>query len=261
MIKAFSHIIKQNGITALWRGFNSSVMVAVLGSVVYFNAYETLKSRAVKNDVLSQYTALPGLFSGFGARAFSTMILSPLELVRTIQQGMTGSEQRGILNQIQMIKNQCGGSYSCFYRGLGPTLWRDVPFSGIIWMIRDTFAPVFDDILKQTSENESFRTWSSNLLCGFLGGAIATTISQPFDVVKTRKQVFVNKALCADGLCETESRTMNRGSIGMLLDIEAREGFQSLYAGFKPRLLKIVPACGIMLSSYELGKKKLQKED
>lgn len=32
-------------------------------------------------------------------------------------------------------------------------------------------------------------------------------------------------------------------------------GFNGFWAGLGPRLVKIAPACGIMISSYEVGKR------
>ena len=40
-----------------------------------------------------------------------------------------------------------------------------------------------------------------------------------------------------------------------LANIYRNEGVSALYSGFGPRVMKIAPACAIMISSYEVGKK------
>lgn len=44
-------------------------------------------------------------------------------------------------------------------------------------------------------------------------------------------------------------------------NIVADKGFSGLFTGLIPRLVKIVPACAIMISSYELGKSFFQKQN
>lgn len=39
-----------------------------------------------------------------------------------------------------------------------------------------------------------------------------------------------------------------------LANIYKNEGVGALYSGFGPRVMKIAPACAIMISSYEVGK-------
>jgi solute carrier family 25 protein 39/40 len=74
----------------------------------------------------------------------------------------------------------------------------------------------------------------SLFISGSVAGSIACVFTHPFDVVKTLQQV-------------SDERT----GLGTLLK---QYGVRGLYTGLVPRLAKIAPACGIMISSYELGK-------
>ncbi|GBL96730.1 hypothetical protein AVEN_111864-1 [Araneus ventricosus] len=42
--------------------------------------------------------------------------------------------------------------------------------------------------------------------------------------------------------------------LSLLIDLYHKGGVKSLFAGMMPRVLKIAPACAIMISSYEVGK-------
>ncbi|GFY16984.1 solute carrier family 25 member 39 [Trichonephila clavipes] len=84
------------------------------------------------------------------------------------------------------------------------------------------------------------------LLCD-LFFKIAAILTLPFDVVKTHRQAELGeKKLCTNF---KEPHTLK-----LLLDLYHRGGVKSLFAGIMPRVLKIAPACAIMISSYEVGK-------
>jgi solute carrier family 25 protein 39/40 len=44
-----------------------------------------------------------------------------------------------------------------------------------------------------------------------------------------------------------------------LYHIWKEEGARGLFRGWAPRMLKVAPACAIMISSYEVGKKMARK--
>jgi solute carrier family 25 protein 39/40 len=76
----------------------------------------------------------------------------------------------------------------------------------------------------------------------------------PFDVGKTRQQVFKNSHLPADGATRNlapEERSMPR----FLWHIFKQEGAAGLWKGWVARTLKVAPACAIMISSYEVSKR------
>ena len=67
---------------------------------------------------------------------------------------------------------------------------------------------------------------------------------------KTRQQtVLQDSAARAKDL--PENRTMPR----FLWHIYCKEGMSGLFRGWAARCLKVAPACAIMISSYEVGKK------
>jgi len=71
---------------------------------------------------------------------------------------------------------------------------------------------------------------------GWLSGTFAAFVTQPFDVSKTRRQVYVMK----DGGSEVTSTLRLMGLIWR------EEGFRGLWKGYVPRMLKVAPACAIM---------------
>ena len=93
------------------------------------------------------------------------------------------------------------GGFRSLWKGLIPTLWRDVPFSGIYWMayeyykdsfIRQMLATEAKDIETYNNDNiGSFSLFKASFMSGAVSGGIATIITQPFDVLKTRRQASI----------------------------------------------------------------------
>ena len=44
-------------------------------------------------------------------------------------------------------------------------------------------------------------------------------------------------------------------TLSVARDVVRAQGFSGLFAGLAPRILKVAPACAIMISSYEYGKR------
>jgi solute carrier family 25 protein 39/40 len=123
------------------------------------------------------------------------------------------------------------------WRGLPPTLWRDVPFSAFYWM-------GYEEI-KSTLATTDLSDFNKSFLSGATAGMIAAAVTTPFDVVKSRRQVDAGR----DVPMFRDIRVP-----AMLRQIVHQEGYQGLFRGLTPRIAKVAPSCAIMISSYELGK-------
>ena len=114
-------------------------------------------------------------------------------------------------------------------------------------------------------------TFLDSFVAGATSGAISSVVTTPFDVGKTRQQVFVHandfssasnsgqgsKAHYASGMGSAARELMpeERSMPRFLYHIFKTEGFSGLFKGWAARCLKVAPACAIMISSYEMGKK------
>ena len=85
------------------------------------------------------------------------------------------------------------GGVLSLWKGLIPTLWRDVPFSGVYWMCYEYYKASFSRRFDQSSR---WNVWLTSFLSGGASGTVATLATHPFDVLKTRKQASI---LCLSG--------------------------------------------------------------
>ncbi|KAF9914157.1 hypothetical protein BX616_008852 [Lobosporangium transversale] len=81
---------------------------------------------------------------------------------------------------------------------------------------------------------------------GAISGMVAATLTTPFDVAKTRRQVDI-------------SQPVHTKTLSLMKAILREEGFNGLWRGLTARVAKVAPSCAIMISSYEIGKKALSE--
>ncbi|NWZ70921.1 S2539 protein, partial [Acrocephalus arundinaceus] len=268
-LDAFVKITRNEGIKSLWSGLPPTLVMAVPATVIYFTAYDQL--RDYLHTRMGSWNHYIPLLAGALARLGAVTVISPLELIRTKMQSqqLSYSELRLC---IQSAVAQDG--WLSLWRGWGPTVLRDVPFSGMAggtagWGPRGWWC-----LLTGVScppalywfNYELVRTWlcrqpwldGATFMVSFTSGAISGTVAAvltlPFDVVKTQRQIEL-------GDSEVHPVTASKRSSTWLLmqRIRAESGTRGLFAGFLPRVIKVAPACAIMISTYEFGKSFFQK--
>ncbi len=204
------------------------------------------------------------LAAGSLARIMAAVVVSPIEMLRTRMQA-TSSREKGVLRATvvglrEMVGNE---GYHSLWRGLTLTLWRDVPFSALYWWGYEhgrkqlSLARQQQWTLAGGYQNKDLshsQLLTDSFLAGATSGALAAFVTTPFDVGKTRQQTVLHgpEARTAQQIKELpENRTMPR----FLWHIYCNEGMSGLFKGWAARCLKVAPACAIMISSYEIGKK------
>lgn len=270
-------IARNEGTLTLWRGLSPTLVMAIPANVIYFTGYDWLRYnpmspiRAISNDNYNP------LISGSSARVLSAFAVSPIEMFRTRMQS-TSAETTSVFRDTwegMKTMTQTQGITS-LWRGLTLTMWRDVPFSALYWWgyenVRNRLRnargegvtntiPTVRQQAEQEAESHS-RVFVESFLAGSISGAAAAFVTTPFDVGKTRQQVYRHagddapsttlaaKEAAKAGKFVPEELSMPR----FLAHILKEEGFGGLFKGWAARCLKVAPACAIMISSYEMGK-------
>ncbi|CAG6015449.1 unnamed protein product [Menidia menidia] len=245
-LDAFIKIVRREGTKALWSGLPPTLVMAVPATVIYFTSYDQLC--AVLRVRMGTSAELAPLLAGAIARVGSATVISPLELIRTKLQSQRQS-YRELSDCIRSAVETEG--WLSLWRGLGPTLLRDVPFSAMYWYNYEKGKSWLCEW-----HNTSEPTFSITFVSGALSGSIASIVTLPFDVVKTRRQLELGELQAKNLPCQMSSSTFC-----VMSRIVAEDGFRGLFAGFIPRLIKVAPACAIMISTYELGKAFFHKRN
>ncbi|XP_067863080.1 mitochondrial glutathione transporter SLC25A40-like isoform X2 [Heptranchias perlo] len=177
---AFVQIVRNEGLKSLWSGLPPTLIMAVPATVIYFTCYDQL--RAFMKYKLEYDGIYVPLIAGASARVGAVTVISPLELIRTKSQSRRLTyKELGTVFRIAVVQD----GWLSLWRGWGPTVLRDVPFS--------------------ESQSKLSSTW------------------------------------------KIMARVVNES------------GYGGLFVGLLPRLMKVAPACAIMISSYEYGKSFFRK--
>jgi len=113
-IDAAMKLVKHEGAASLWRGLSPTLLMSIPSTVVYFSVYDKTKiaMAALTPEYVAKHHAewlaphtgtlqtLSPLLSGVFARALTTTLVSPIELVRTKSQSLrTSSTMRALLSE------------------------------------------------------------------------------------------------------------------------------------------------------------------
>lgn len=256
-------IARNEGITTLWRGLSPTLLMTVPSNVIYFTAYDSMRTSPNSPFSNARWEYWAPLMAGGSARALAATAISPMELFRTrlwatsSEKGKPSPFRQTLTGLGDMVKAE---GVTSLWRGLTMTLWRDVPFSAIYWLGYEKGREALARGRSRYNDHgSSTNTFIDSFVAGAGSGAIAAFITQPFDVGKTKAQIMDSKPAAK------ASQLLGRGFIStadnaatlpqFLMGIVKEEGIQGLWKGVTPRVLKVAPACAIMISSYEVGKK------
>lgn len=282
-------IARNEGITSLWRGLSPTLVMAIPANVIYFTGYDYLRTSPqspIHNHVSDAYTPL---IAGSIARVAAAAVISPIEMFRTRMQATSGSNvfRKTLVGLTDLVKAQ---GYTSLWRGLTLTMWRDVPFSGLYWWGYEATRNALTDMRdlrrgrvldpqrsstrirsRSRSQENHTATFVDSFVAGAASGAVAAIVTTPFDVGKTRQQVLKHaedmggkpssaSASAPSGAAVGKGSTLtirpeDRSMPRFLYHIFQTEGLPGLFRGWAARCLKVAPACAIMISSYEIGKK------
>lgn len=259
-LDVFYKIIRQEGISRLWRGTNAGLALAVPTVGIYLPCYDIFRNKL--EEFTAQHapslTPYAPLLAGSLARSLACTSCYPIELAKTRMQAFKDMNKKPagvwktlfevIANVRSTTSTNCGiQSYRVLWTGLGAQLARDVPFSAICW---STLEPVRRRLLGlMGDEANAAGVLGANFSAAFVAGSIAAAATCPLDVAKTRRQIERDPA-----------RALTMTTRQTLLEIWRDGGLKGLFTGVGPRVGRAGPSVGIVVSFYEVVKYMLHHQ-
>ncbi|XP_070643714.1 phosphatidylcholine translocator ABCB4-like isoform X2 [Bos indicus] len=165
------------------------------------------------------------------------------------------------------------------WSGLPHMLVMAVPATVIYFTCYDQLTAL---LRSKLGENES----RIPIVAGIVARLGAVTVISPLELIRTKMQSkkfsyeelhrFVSKKVSEDGWISlwrgwaptilrdvpfSVSMPLQMSTWTIMKNIVAKNGFSGLFTGLIPRLIKIAPACAVMISTYEFGKSVFQKQN
>ena len=198
---AMAQIARVEGMTSLYAGLTPTLLMAVPNTVLYFTCYDELKKRMLKEKLVKTETMAHGL-AGAMARTVAVIAVAPVEFVRTrLQAGLGG----GVLGTMgAAVREVGGGGIWALYRGVLPTLLRDVPFSALYFIGYERLKRAFDAVLQISSSSSSSsssrygsrRCGCSSQMYGLLTAVLSVSLITGLDIALTNTSfVYLDASL------------------------------------------------------------------
>jgi len=239
MFKVVNEVIVKESLFGLWRGVSASLARTVPGVGIYFSCMHTLKMSVQGGPGGRQPSPTQSLVIGAVSRATAGCLMIPVTVVK-IRCESGDFHYRSIVSALRTIGSTEGlRGLTC---GLMPTLWRDVPFSGLYLMFYERLkAQMIRPAWSPSGAAAGPNTDWSKFGCGLGAGVLASLVTQPADVVKTKLQLAPRGATIA----------------GVVRRIAVRDGPAGFFRGGVPRMTRRTLMAALAWGVYEQVMKSL----
>eukprot|EP00850_Spirogloea_muscicola_P014748 SM000108S14192 [mRNA] locus=s108:92071:95958:+ [translate_table: standard] len=214
-----------------WRGFFKGNLTNVLRSspqkALDFFAFEAYKG--FFRHFGSEHASLQIVASGALAGATSSLVLYPLDVVRSRLTVQSAQQYKGILDVF--VKTARHEGIGAFYRGLRPSIIAIIPEAAITYGCFDLLKNAY----KQVTNVPELGVLPA-LACGVTSAFTGQLVAYPFELVARRFQVGA-----------TSYKNMGEA----VAHIVSKEGVGGLYRGIVPASLKVIPMAIISFGVYE----------
>lgn len=175
------YMIKEGGITGLWRGNGINVLKIAPESAIKFAAYEQVK-RLIKGDSTKTLSIYERFCAGALAGGISQTAIYPLEVLKTRLALRKTGQYKSILDAAHKIYRFEG--LGSFYRGYIPNILGIIPYAGIDLAVYETLKKKY---LKSHPTDTQPSFWML-LACGSASSTLGQICSYPLALVRTRLQ-------------------------------------------------------------------------
>jgi len=127
LVRVISSVVSQDSVRGLWRGLVPSLVRTVPGVGLYFSSMHQMKTSLCDG----RPTALQSALIGSSARALAGSVMIPFTVIKTRFESRAFHYSSTAHALISILRTE---GLRGLTRGLGPTLVRDVPFSGLYLM-------------------------------------------------------------------------------------------------------------------------------
>ncbi len=245
-LDCFVKTVRQEGVTALYKGTSAAFMSIMTENVVLLTANTGVKKAytAMRGGdrplTLSELAVCGGVSGIFSATAITPaeVVKCRLQVSRGVGMGGAGLAYTGPIDCITKTVRSEG--IAGLFKGLGSVLVRDLPFN---FVFLGSYEAAIVGLIKMRGDGATKETLTplEILTAGGLAGTVGWAVVFPVDVVKSRLQTMTTKGSMA---------AVARG-------ILVNEGASAFYKGCSAALLRAFPANAGLFFGYEMAQRHL----
>ncbi|KAH7365489.1 hypothetical protein KP509_18G030800 [Ceratopteris richardii] len=262
------HILRNEGVSALYRGFGTSLLGTIPARALYMSTLEITKCNvgwaALQVGLPESIaTTTANAVAGLSASMAAQIVWTPVDVIsqRLMVQGNQSSAHfccryKGGLDALKTILRTDG--MKGLYRGFGMSVLTYGPSSALWWA---SYAATQRTLWKylgfrrnQNADGEQYIP-SPQLLVAVQGisaacaGGVAAILTTPLDTIKTRYQVMKGDENKVPTIRQTVRTLLREG------------GWQACYKGIGPRWATMSMSATTMITTYEFLKRMSTKQE
>ena len=192
-----------------------------------------VKSTKGSSSSLPKLGNIANLSTGAFARVAAGLIVNPVTVLK-VRYESTHYSYTSLASAAKDILRKEGPRG--FFAGFGVTAVRDAPYAGLYVLIYEQAKAKLGDLASGSQLATAGGSASINFVSGVLAAVSATTITNPFDAIKTRLQIAPGRY-----------RHMYHAARMMLRD----EGIRSMFSGLSLRIGRKAISSALTWTLYE----------
>ncbi|XP_010775438.1 mitochondrial coenzyme A transporter SLC25A42 [Notothenia coriiceps] len=188
-------------------------------------------------NLSSRWTAVESLLCGAFAGAVAKTVIAPLDRTKIIFQ--VSSNRFSAKEAFRFIHcSYMKGGLLSLWRGNSATMIRVMPYAAIQFTSHDHYKRLLGGYYGY--QGQALPPFT-RFLAGSMAGTTAVMFTYPLDMVRARMAVT--------------AREMYSNIMHVFMRISQEEGIRTLYRGFTPTLMGVIPYAGITFYTFETLKK------
>ena len=234
-------IIREQGVTRLYRGVTAVVVGAIPSHAANYAVYEFFKKKFGGDQ--PGHHLLANAAAGSLATCAHDAVITPLDVVKQRLQ-VVDSRYTGVMQCVRQMMKQEG--LAAFYASYPTTLLMNLPFMAVHFAGYEAFK-----LLLTPADQPDSHHIVQELLAGAMTGALAGFVSTPLDVVKTRIQTQVM-------VTGEAGAVPAKSALQVVRSIWRAQGVRGFMRGASARVLYFMPSAAICWTTYETVKRVLK---
>jgi len=214
--------------------------------IALFTSYEASKRKLLSTN--GSHEPVRAAICGGLSTFFHDVILCPMDLVK---QRMQLGAYSSIGETLRHVSRHEG--LGALYRSMPTTLAMNMPFGSVLVAVNESLKL---HLRLDQRDRHSALPWY--FFSAGISGAVASSVTQPLDMIKTRLQTQDILSKRDFGSSSAVYKPKYTGFSSALATVVAEEGVLALYNGLLPRMMLSVPAAALCWGTYETVKTTLR---
>ncbi|XP_073995404.1 calcium-binding mitochondrial carrier protein SCaMC-2-A-like isoform X2 [Rhodnius prolixus] len=234
-LQGLLQMVKEGGITSMWRGNGINVLKIAPENAVKFLTYDEIKGMMIHSgDVNKTLNSFDRALAAGIAGIVAHTVIYPLEVLKTRMVLQRTGETQSILRTF--LDGFRVNGFNIFFKGFTPSIFGTFAFCAVDLASYEALKRTY----QRTIRSDKDISLLVIMCCGFTSSVLGNLVAYPLGMVATYVQFSDNPKL--------RGLKMARN---IILDRWRNYGFRGMYKGMYLSSIKTIPSVGLTYIVYE----------